>query len=155
MNRLAEGTKILFFTIFASIIYGWLHDLVTAHISPEYFLPPYHVVIIPTQSPIHLALIWGVVATWWMGAFFGFLLALAATIGKNPLAFAQLKKPITLGLLAVLIAAYLYLAINLSRNPDEIDAVLATHKFSYAACSILAGALIAWTIYRRRNSKSP
>ncbi len=157
MSRLLEATKILLFTIFASVIYGWLHDLVTAHVSPAYFLPPHHMIIIETESPLLLALIWGFVATWWMGAFFGFFLATAATLGKNPLSFVQLKKPITFGLIGVLLLAYLILGVNILIHspitPDsKLSAVLTTHNFSYAASAFLGGGLITWTIYQRKKS---
>lgn len=87
-----------------------------------------------------------------MGALFGFLLALAATIGKNPLPFSKLKKPITIGLLNVLLTAYLVLATNLVSKKSNIDAVATTHNFSYLACATLGGSLFVSTIHQRRKS---
>ncbi|MFM9874366.1 MAG: hypothetical protein ACKVQS_12985 [Fimbriimonadaceae bacterium] len=87
-----------------------------------------------------------------MGAFFGILLSLAATIGKNPLPFSKLKKPITIGLLIVLLTAYLVLATNLFFKKSNIDAVAKTHNFSYLACATLGGSLFALTIHQRRKS---
>jgi hypothetical protein len=52
-----------------------IHDQITIRISPEYFTiahPPFF----PMGNPTLLAFCWGVAATWWVGAAFGFVLAL-------------------------------------------------------------------------------
>jgi hypothetical protein len=79
-----EYVKIIIVSIFAACVYGIAHDLVTAHICIAYFLPPTHPVIVPTDSPIILALIWGIVATWWVGLFLGVFLAFVCRIGQKP-----------------------------------------------------------------------
>jgi len=79
-----EYVKIAFFSIFAACVYGIAHNLVTAHVCVEYFLPPIHPVIFPTNSPIILALIWGIIATWWVGLLLGILLAAVCRLGQRP-----------------------------------------------------------------------
>ena len=62
------------------MLYGVAHDLVTAHLSVEYFTvahPP-----IGTDDPFLLALVWGVLATWWVGVLLGVPLAAAARLGR-------------------------------------------------------------------------
>lgn len=67
-----EFFKIIFFCIVAAAIYGVVHDQITASF--------------PTESPTLLAIGWGIVATWWMGAFLGVLLAIATRAGsRHPL----------------------------------------------------------------------
>lgn len=89
----------------AAIVYGVVHDQVTARICVEYF-SVFHPPIFPTQSPTLLALGWGVIATWWMGAFLGVLLAVAAGAGSRTRVTAgELVAPIakllaTMGVLA-------------------------------------------------------
>ena len=78
-----EALKILLTSILLAIFYGILHDLITAHISVEYFTVG-HPKIIESESPLQLALLWGVIATWWVGAILGSALALSARIGRNP-----------------------------------------------------------------------
>ncbi len=63
--------------------YGILHDLVTAHVCVEYFTIA-HPTVIPSENPVALALIWGVIATWWVGFSLGFGLALASRSGSRP-----------------------------------------------------------------------
>lgn len=78
-----ESLAILALCVVAAIVYGVLHDLVTAHVCVEYFTighPP----IFGTESPILLALGWGVIATWWVGAFLGCALLVAARFGSRP-----------------------------------------------------------------------
>ena len=78
-----EAIKIIGLTVLAAIIYGILHDQITARVCLEYFtvFPPD---IFHTQSPTLLALGWGVVATWWAGLIVGVPLALAARAGRWP-----------------------------------------------------------------------
>jgi hypothetical protein len=78
-----EFVAIIGLSVVASIVYGIAHDLVTAHVSVEYFTighPP----VFATGNPVELAIGWGVIATWWVGASLGILLALAAQAGTRP-----------------------------------------------------------------------
>jgi hypothetical protein len=63
MKTLIESLKIILLCIVAAIVYGILHDQVTARVCVEYFTighPP----IFHTDDPTLLALGWGVIATW-------------------------------------------------------------------------------------------
>ena len=59
-----------------AIVYGIVHDVVTAHVCVEYFTIG-HPTVIGCTSPVMLALTWGVLATWWVGLGLGLLLGLA------------------------------------------------------------------------------
>jgi hypothetical protein len=87
--------------VLAGIVYGILHDQVTARVCVEYFTighPP----LIASRSPTLLALAWGVVATWWFAVPLGVALASSAQLGERPrLAASQLVKPVVV-LLAVM-----------------------------------------------------
>ncbi|MGL4941854.1 MAG: hypothetical protein ACRC46_01525 [Thermoguttaceae bacterium] len=108
MTSPMESLKIVFFCVAAACVYGWSHDLVTAHICREYFLPPAHPVIIQTDSPLVLALVWGFVATWWFGLLLGVPLAIACRFGrKQPLTLAHVVRPVVCLLVVVYIAAML------------------------------------------------
>lgn len=99
-----EFLKIVLFSLAAAIAYGVLHDSVTANICVEYFTIA-HPLIVPTQSPFVLAMVWGVVATWWLGLPLGLMLAVAARAGPpRRLALATLR-PWILRLLAVMAAS--------------------------------------------------
>jgi hypothetical protein len=82
-----EAIRIWLFCILAAICYGEVHDQITAHLCVEYFSighPP----VFHTTSPFWLAVGWGVIATWWMGAILGFPMMLAARFGRSRRALA-------------------------------------------------------------------
>jgi hypothetical protein len=89
-----QSLKIIFLCITAAIVYGILHDQVTARVCVEYFTighPP----IFDTDSPTLLAFGWGIIASWWVGLFLGIAAALTARFGPRPkLNAVQLFRPI-------------------------------------------------------------
>ena len=78
-----QTVKILLLCIVSAIVYGILHDQVTARVCIEYFTighPP----MFNTDSPTLLALGWGVIATWWVGVLLGIPAALVSRVGSWP-----------------------------------------------------------------------
>jgi H+/Cl- antiporter ClcA len=92
--------------VLAGVVYGILHDQVTARVCVEYFTighPP----IFHTENPTLLAFGWGVVATWWVGAILGVMLTAAARIGSRPRRSARsLVKPVIQLLLVLGVTAF-------------------------------------------------
>ena len=90
-----ESLRIVAVCMLAAVGYGILHDLITAHVCVEYFTE-WHPQIVSSRNPVVLALVWGVVATWWVGALLGMLLAIVARAGRRypKLALSQLARPI-------------------------------------------------------------
>ncbi|AMV21012.1 hypothetical protein VT03_24125 [Planctomyces sp. SH-PL14] len=83
MKNTVAFLSIVLMSIFAAILYGILHDQITARICVEYFTighPP----IFGTDDPTLLAFGWGIVATWWAGLIVGIPLAIAARAGSRP-----------------------------------------------------------------------
>ncbi len=83
MKTAIESLKIIVFCIVAAIVYGILHDQVTARVCVEYFTighPP----IFHTDDPTLLAFGWGVIATWWMGAILAVPAVLTSRVGSWP-----------------------------------------------------------------------
>lgn len=70
-------------SICACIFYGIIHDQVTARICIEYFTIG-HPRIIRTEDPTTIGIVWGIVATWWVGAVLGVALGTAARWGSRP-----------------------------------------------------------------------
>jgi hypothetical protein len=96
-----ESLKIFLICIAAAILYGVAHDQFTARICVEYFTV-FHPPIFATQSPTLLGIGWGIIATWWVGAVLGVLLAVSARAGPRPkLRAVTLIKPIGKLLLAM------------------------------------------------------
>jgi hypothetical protein len=78
-----QAISIVGLCIASAVVYGILHDQVTARVCLEYFTighPP----VFATDSPTLLGLGWGIIATWWVGLFLGVPLAIAARAGRRP-----------------------------------------------------------------------
>jgi hypothetical protein len=74
---------IILLSIAMAVIYGILHDQVTARVCVEYFTighPP----VFGTEDPTLLGIGWGIIATWWVGLILGVPLAIAARVGRRP-----------------------------------------------------------------------
>jgi hypothetical protein len=96
-----EFLKIVLASIVAAVIYGVLNDLVTAHLCIEFFkLFPLD---IQSSNPIVIAVVYGVLTTWWVGLILGMVVASAARIGNTPkLGVADVMRPI--GILMLIVA---------------------------------------------------
>lgn len=168
MRGLMEFAKIVLLCIAAAIVYGIVHDQFTARICLEYFTV-FHPQISPTQSPTLLAIGWGILATWWVGAFLGLLLALAARIGSKPKLTARdifpfvARLPLVMGACAFVagMAGYLLARRGLIAPPPFVAQTphLATgnfmadwsaHSASYAS-GFFGGLALCVLIYRKQT----
>jgi hypothetical protein len=98
---MAQFTAIILLCIVAAVIYGIAHDQITARICVEYFTIG-HPRVFSTNDPAFLGLVWGVIATWWVGLTLGVLLAVSSRVGSWPrFSAGQLAGPLAI-MLAVL-----------------------------------------------------
>jgi hypothetical protein len=105
LTRLKTAAAAICLCVAAAVIYGEIHDQITVRVCLEYFTIG-HPLIFGDQSPTILAMLWGFVATWWMGLFLGIVLALAATAGSLPICKVDsLVKPVVLLLVIMAICA--------------------------------------------------
>ena len=168
-----ESIKILLLAIGAAVVFGILHDQVTAHICVEYFTighPP----VFDTTSPTLLALGWGVIATWWVGLILGISMACAARLGDRPKLTANaLMRPIGIllcGMPVLCLAAGLagYAAANngavwlleplRSVLPVEKHAAFIADLWSHLAAygsGFIGGIVICLWSWRRRGKLEP
>ena len=102
-----EFLKIVGFMILIAIGFGLVHDLVTAHICVEYFSIA-HPPVIPGGPPVVYALVWGVIATWWMGLILGVLLGLSSRLVRvRQISLNWLIKPVLAMFSVLLVVAML------------------------------------------------
>jgi len=165
-----QTVGIVITAILAAILYGIIHDQVTARICVEYFTIG-HPRLIDSDSPTVLGLFWGIIATWWVGLPIGIGLAIAARAGRRPkLTCSRLIRPIGILLcgmfgvatLAGLVGYFTSIAgiFNLvpqlaSRIPEDKHIAFLTagwaHSGSYLAGII--GGVILWIVTWKRRGK--
>lgn len=93
--------------ILSAIVYGILHDQITARICVEYFTIG-HPSIFDTDDPTLLGIGWGIWATWWVGLLLGVPLVAAARAGSRPKRDVRsLVRPIAILLALSAVAAVL------------------------------------------------
>lgn len=169
---------IISLSIACCVVYGILHDQITARICVEYFTighPP----VFHTQDPTLLGIGWGIVATWWVGAILGVPLAVVSRVGSAPKkTTGQLFRPtvilmivcaafaLVMGLVGFVAArnGWVFLTGNLAtRVPSEKHVAFITdlwaHSASYFAGFVGGIVLMVHTWRSRRlnasRSRSP
>jgi hypothetical protein len=78
-----KSLSIIGMSILACVVYGIVHDQITARLCVEYFTI-FHPPIFGTDDPTLLGIGWGILATWWFGLFLGVPLAIVSRAGKLP-----------------------------------------------------------------------
>lgn len=163
--------QIIFLCILAAVIFGVIHDQITARICIEYFTIGHH--DIGTSNPTIVGLYWGVVATWWVGAGLGIVLAAVSRLGSWPKRDpASLIRPvavvmITAGCFAAIagvagwIAAsnrWVYLVGRIANEvpthrhvPFLVD--LWMHLASYATAAIGGLVVVIWVLLNRQRAQ--
>jgi hypothetical protein len=163
-----ETIKIILLAVATAIVYGILHDQITARVCVEYFTighPP----VFHTEDPTLLGLGWGVIATWWVGLPLGILLAAAARVGSLPKMDARdLLRPVGVmmaccGVLALAAGVVGYVLANngvvtpdgslAARIPPTRHALfladLFAHTASYGGGLVSGFVLCMWVVMRR------
>jgi hypothetical protein len=169
MKTVIESLKIAVLCFVAAIVYGILHDQVTARVCVEYFTighPP----IFCTDDPTLLAFGWGVIATWWMGLILSVPAVLASRLGSWPkFAAADLVRPICVLLIVMACASLLAGIVGYfvaeagmirlagflaSRVPPAKHVAFladgAAHLAAYGVGFFGGLVLCAWVLFRRR-----
>ena len=144
--------------------------MITTMISIEYFTVG-HPRIIESESPIHLALLWGFIATWWVGLILGILISIVSRVGNYPKLGIREVIPLMLKLiLAMMIGAFIsgwigffltkqnfiYLADYLAQHIDkERHHLFLTAGWAHGASYLvgcIGGLVISFKIWRKRKN---
>lgn len=164
-----RNARVIAIAVLAAVGYGIVHDQITARISLDYFTLA-HPPLFPTTSPTLLALCWGVASTAWLGAAFGFVLAMVAnSAGVAPMPTLQLVRSLLMLLGVTAVAAVIagVLGYELAQHSlvsiapelrtlrpraeyDRFVAVWFAHLASYAA-GMCGGAFLIFGIWRDRG----
>jgi hypothetical protein len=168
-----QSVAIVLICVGSAILYGILHDQITARVCVEYFTighPP----VFGTEDPTLLAIGWGVIATWWGGALVGVPLALAARLGSRPKRSARsIVRPVCILFSIMAVSALLAGIIGwllarqgmvgligslAARVPPEkhvpFIADLWAHSASYFL-GFVGGAVVVVSVWRSRRAGPP
>ncbi|HRF59268.1 MAG TPA: hypothetical protein PLH94_05060 [Fimbriimonadaceae bacterium] len=155
--------RFLLACVLIAVLYGIAHDLVTAHVAIEYFTV-HHPRLVDSDSPIVMALLWGFLATFWVGGIAGLVLLAVSRWGRAPqlnlrrvlrsytwlavasLFLAMITIPTVLGLAETIPAE--------KRRPTyesdrRLVAVGMAHAVSYGAATWLTAGLAGWIVLKR------
>jgi hypothetical protein len=174
-RNIGAAIYIVLLNVGAAVVYGVLHDQVTAHVCIEYVTLG-HVNFFNLGSPTLVALEWGFIATWWAGLALGVPVALVARIGKGRPAISaiDLLRPtlVLLGVIGLIALASGMTGYVLARvGGVHLEQPLASqvpyakqvtfladlwaHEAAYIAGGLGSIALCIWTWRRRQRSRAP
>lgn len=180
-----ECGKIVAGSIAAACIYGILNDQITVRVCPEYFTKGFHEKMVnrmpegwikstlsTTKSHTILGLIWGVIATWWMGAALSLPVVIGArapVINAPQLKMEDLIKPTGFALAFMGASSLAAGMIGYHKGADEdvqnyfkfaaqgvpegsmqyFIADAYAHHAAYSSGVIATAGLIVWIMYER------
>lgn len=155
---------IVFGSIGLACLLGISLDLVTANVAVEYF-SVHHPRIVPTDNPWILALVWGIVASWWFGAIAGVIVASINHFRRQPLEPRRILKwnlvacivlwLMMIGILVAVLAITTAIPIEERRPTYESDrrlmAVAMAHLYEYllGAIALVTIAIMTWRAKHR------
>ncbi len=155
LNRAKEAAKLILGCVLLTVCLGIALDLVTANVAVTYFTV-HHPHVIDSESPWAMALLWGVIASWWFGLIGGCLLAIINWFRAAPVGLILRKVAIACAVLwgcfmAILATIYSIggLVPLAKRGPGfeddrRLTAVAVTHMGEYVLGGIVIVILMIW-----------
>ncbi|KEI70948.1 hypothetical protein [Endozoicomonas elysicola] len=161
-DELLEIGKIIGMGVIAAILYGVIHDLITTQINFAYFSDLYlthHGVVTRdffplvynSESRILYSLLWGTIATWWIGLPIGGLSALSARLDARALKMTwhDLVYPVATMMGTNLAIALLAGGLTYLISGSSFLTVASMHNSSYLF-GIIGGIILPIYIYASR-----
>jgi hypothetical protein len=162
-NQLMQAIRFLLSVVALACLFGVALDLVTAHVWVDYFTL-HHPKVVESKSPIVMALVWGVGASWWFGAVAAGILWWFNRRRPHPVPAGTLirwtaRAMVVLWLVMMAVLGGIYALIGLlpmeARRPTfDIDrramAVALTHQTEYVLGAIVLIVLMVLVARRSR-----
>lgn len=163
MDRRVTALKIIGSMALVAVGFGVLHDLFSAAVCTEYFTDE-HPRIIASRHWLAMAILWGILATWWVGVFGGVWLSFCTQVGSaEAIELRRVVRAAVIGAAIVLVLAPVtWLAVYWGDSDvatEDVDrrigASLAMHTQSYFLAAVVFFVIgIAFVVKRYRTSPS-
>ena len=157
-----EVGKVMVMCTIAAVTYGVVHDLITTQVNFDYFASDrthhgpytrkYYPCVYKANNRVLYALLWGTVATWWVGLPLGAMWGLAARCGngREKLGWRDLVRPAGVCLGCMLATSLVVGLKDYAVYGDTFSMVAAMHNASYMV-GILGGLAMSYYVYRQRR----
>ena len=157
-----ESLKIILLATVSVITYGIIHDLITTQINFDYFASDrthhgpvtreYFPWVYKSNNRILYALLWGTMATWWVGLPLGILWSISARLNNSyeKTTWNQLIKPTAIFMGSMLVISLVAGVITYADSQDSFNTVAEMHGWSYLT-GIVGGLMMTYYIYNKRK----
>jgi hypothetical protein len=161
-NDLLEIMKIVLLTTTSSILYGVVHDLITVNICFEYFnsdlthhgpyTKKYFPEIYRKNNKILYALLWGTIATYWVGIILGIICGISARCNSQKITWRNLLIPCIIFSSTLLISTLIFGLVTYSNSKNNFLTANYMHNWSYFAGGVL-GLIFTFYVLNMKNNK--
>ena len=156
-------SSFIFSVVIYSMLFGVAFDLVTAHMAVEYFTI-HHPKVVESQSPLVMAFVWGIGASWWFGLICAITLWQYNARRPNPMQFYSILALVRRALviiwivmMSILLGIYCVFALvpayqrKVSFEHDRrLMSVAITHQTEYVLGGI-ALIVVLWKISKKSS----
>lgn len=163
-----QAIRFIFTVVSLTCLFGIALDLVTAHVWVDYFAV-HHPKVVESRSPVVMAIVWGVGASWWFGAIAAAILWWFNRRRPNPLPASTLIRWVVralavLWVVMIAILGIIYTLIGLmpieTRRPTfDLDrramSVALTHQTEYVLGVLVLAVLLIIVARRSRAAVKP
>jgi hypothetical protein len=164
LTDIFEISKIVLMSTLLSVSYGIIHDLITVHIDFDYFSSdrthhgPFTRENFPSvyksNNKVLYALLWGTIATFWVGAISGVLWGIATRINSDKLNWRDLVVPASIVSCIVFFSSLIIGANSYQKSSDSFFVVTSMHNWSYLAVSIGCIGILIYSLTSNKKKKS-
>lgn len=164
-SQTKQAVRFVATVVVLTCLFGIALDLVTAHVWIDYFTI-HHPRVVESESPIVMAIVWGVGASWWFGAIAAAILWWFNRRRPNPLPAGMLIRWIVramaalwltmIAILGIIYAMIGLLPMDIRRPTFALDrramSVALTHQTEYVLGAVVLVVLMILVARRSRRA---
>jgi hypothetical protein len=163
LEEFSESSKIILMSIIASVCYGIIHDAITINVCFDYFRSdmthhgPYTRRYFPfvyySNSKILYTLLWGTIATYWVGGIAGIIWAIAARSNPRSLTWHDLIVPTVIFMSCTLACSIVAGFLEYQGSHNSFETARKMHNWSYGLGTAGALVMAVYFLYKSKSTK--